>query len=101
MLKQSKFTPASCNQFKLQLDKVQAGQKITLPSIGQVPKHYGKGYQGKSLFVTEQMMEMWNFLSSDSDHSIKRVLLGPMGVGKSYLALFLAAKAYAERWLLL
>ena len=30
-----------------------------------------------------------------------RVLSGPIGVGKSYLAFFLAAKAYSKRWLLL
>jgi len=30
--------------------------------------------------------------------SSKRVLSGPMDVGKSYLALFLAVKAFAENW---
>ena len=46
-------------------------------------------------------MEIWDMMIvSDSDRSIKRVLSGPMGIGKSYLALFLAAKAYAEGWLL-
>ncbi|RUS23230.1 hypothetical protein BC937DRAFT_90349 [Endogone sp. FLAS-F59071] len=65
-----------------------------------MPKHYGEGYQGAFL-VTEQMVELWKELSGDSNRSIKRVLSGPMGVGKSYLALFLAAKAYAEGWLLL
>ncbi|ORZ18398.1 hypothetical protein BCR41DRAFT_395637 [Lobosporangium transversale] len=44
------------------------------------------------------MMELWNKFSADSDGSIRRVLAGPMDVGKSYLAIFLAAKAYAEGW---
>lgn len=48
-------------------------------------------------------MEMWRLLSSNSNRPIRRVLSGLMGVGKSYLALFLAAKAYAyaEGWSLL
>ncbi|KAF9364675.1 hypothetical protein BGX34_000776 [Mortierella sp. NVP85] len=101
MLNNEKFTPAPRNEFLRQLNNVEAGQKITLPSIGQYPKHYGEGYQELSFFITEQMVEMWSLLSSDSDRPIRRVLSGPTGVGKSYLALFLAAKAYAEGWPLL
>lgn len=101
LLGSDEFKPAPRDQFKQQLDNVQVGQRTTLPSLGQEPKYYGQGYQGKSFFVTEQMMEMWQELSSDSRNSIKRVLSGPMGVGKSYLALFLAAKAYAQGWPLL
>jgi len=101
MLNSDTFKPAPREQFKRQLNDVHIGQQITIPSLGQTPKHYGKGYQGESLLVTEQMMDVWQELSADSDRSIKRVLSGPMGVGKSYLALFLAAKAYAEGWLLL
>src|ERR1043165_8937817 len=75
--------------------------KITLPSLGQVPKHYGEGYHGISFLVTEQMEEIWNELDSNSERSIKRVLSGPSGVGKSCIALFLAAKAYSKGWRLL
>ncbi|KAG0337159.1 hypothetical protein BG004_007755, partial [Podila humilis] len=95
------FTPAPRDEFKRHLDNVQVGEEITLPSIGQTPKHYGEGYQGLSFFVTEQMVKMWHLLASNSHTPIRRVLSGPMGVGKSYLALFLAAKAYAEGWLIL
>ncbi|KAF9423162.1 hypothetical protein BGZ76_003690, partial [Entomortierella beljakovae] len=35
----------------------------------------------------------------NDEDPIQKVLAGPMGVGKSYLAIFLAAKAYAEGWL--
>ncbi|KAI7828592.1 hypothetical protein BC939DRAFT_60993 [Gamsiella multidivaricata] len=35
------------------------------------------------------------------ERTYRRVLSGPIGVGKSYLSYFLAAKAYAERWLVL
>ncbi|KAF9369436.1 hypothetical protein CPC16_004504 [Podila verticillata] len=101
MLNSEQFTSAPRNKFKQQLDDIQVGQRVTLPSIGQRPKHYGEGYQELSFFITEQMVEMWRLLSSNSDRPIRRVLSGPMGVGKSYLALFLAAKAYAEGWLLL
>ena len=45
------------------------------------------------------MIEIWNMLASDRDSSTKRVLSGPVGIGKLYFALFLAAKAYAEGWL--
>ncbi|KAF9429022.1 hypothetical protein BGZ76_001957 [Entomortierella beljakovae] len=92
------FKPASRDEFKKALDGKKAGDEITLPSIGQKPKHYGQGFQGKSIFITEQMVEVWKQFSEDSEDSIKRVLAGPMGVGKSYLALFLAAKAYSEGW---
>ncbi|KAF9956630.1 hypothetical protein BGZ65_002554 [Modicella reniformis] len=101
MLNSGEFTPAPRNEFKQLLDNMEVGQKITLPSIGQHPKHYGEGYQELSFFITEQMVRLWHLLSSDSNRPIRRVLSGPMGVGKSYLALFLAAKAYAEGWLLL
>ncbi|KAK3821776.1 MAG: hypothetical protein J3Q66DRAFT_334266 [Benniella sp.] len=101
MLDNGEFTPAPRNEFKQLLGDMKVGQEITLPSIGQQPKHYGEGYQELSFLITEQMLEMWHLLSSDSSRPIRRVLSGPMGVGKSYLALFLAAKAYAEGWLLL
>ncbi|KAG0351246.1 hypothetical protein BGZ54_003348, partial [Gamsiella multidivaricata] len=80
MLNSEMFIPAPRDEFKQQLDNMQVGQQIILPSIGQSPKHYGKGYQGLSFFVTEQMMEMWRLLSSNSNRPIRRVLSGPMGV---------------------
>ena len=67
-------------------------------SLGQAPKYFGQGTQGGQFFVTEQMMEVWELLANDTHHPIKKVLSGPMGVGKSYLAWFLAAKAYASGW---
>ncbi|UZO20554.1 uncharacterized protein OCT59_012977 [Rhizophagus irregularis] len=101
MLACEKFRPAPRNEFEKLLKDLQIGQNIMLPSLGQEPKNYGEDYQGRSFLITEQMIEIWNMLASDSDRSIKRVLSGPVGVGKSYLALFLAAKAFAEGWLLL
>ncbi|KAI7816778.1 hypothetical protein BC939DRAFT_497157 [Gamsiella multidivaricata] len=101
MLNAGEFTPEPRDEFKQQLDDMQVGQQIILPSIGQRPKHYGQGYQKLSFFITEQMVEMWRLLSSNNDRPIRRILSGPVGVGKSYLALFLATKAYAEAWPLL
>jgi hypothetical protein len=47
------------------------------------------------------MTDIWDKLSANSDHSIKYVLSGPMGVDKSYISYFLASKAYAEKWKIL
>ncbi|KAF9979888.1 hypothetical protein BGZ79_006443, partial [Entomortierella chlamydospora] len=99
MLHDKQFSPAPREEFKHHLDNKKLGDIITLPLLGQEPKHYGEGYQGSSFFITEQMMEMWEKFSANSPRAIKRLLSGPMGVGKSYLALFLASKAYAEGWL--
>ncbi|KAI7822366.1 hypothetical protein BC939DRAFT_182693 [Gamsiella multidivaricata] len=44
------------------------------------------------------MLELWKDICSEKDRIYRRVLSGPMGVGKSYLSYFLAARAYAEGW---
>jgi len=69
--------------------------------MGQDPKRFGSHGQGRTLFVTEQMLERWKDMRGDKDRIYRRVLSGPMGVGKSYLSYFLAARAYAEGWLVL
>ncbi|KAK3842240.1 MAG: hypothetical protein J3R72DRAFT_139903 [Linnemannia gamsii] len=65
--------------------------------MGQYPKEFGSHGQGHRLFVTEQMLELWEEMRGDKDRAYRR-LSGLMGVGKSYLSYFLAAKAYAEGW---
>ncbi|RIB07944.1 hypothetical protein C2G38_2212947 [Gigaspora rosea] len=62
-----------------------------------VPKHF-RGYQERTLLVNEQMIDIWSKISADSDYSIKSVLSGPIGMGKSYIAYFLVSKAYAKEW---
>ena len=101
MLESSKFVPEPRSNFETSFQNLNVGQSITLLHLGQEPKHFAEGYQGRTLLVTNQMIDIWNELSADSVHSIKRVLSGPMGVGKSYISYFLASKAYAERWLML
>ncbi|RHZ64411.1 hypothetical protein Glove_325g28 [Diversispora epigaea] len=101
MLQSKKFVPDNHIDFQNAFQNLSACQSITLPHLGQEPKHFAEGYQGRTLLVTEQMIDIWNKLSADSDHSIKHVLSGPMGVGKSYISYFLASKAYAEEWLVL
>ncbi|CAG8613256.1 11032_t:CDS:2 [Ambispora gerdemannii] len=101
MLESGKFVPDNCIDFQNAFQNLSARQSITLPHFGQEPKHFAEGYQGKALLVTGQMIDIWDKLSADSDHSIKRVLSGPMGVDKSYITYFLAVKAYAEGWLML
>ncbi|KAF8958824.1 hypothetical protein BGZ46_001882, partial [Entomortierella lignicola] len=98
LLNDDQYKPESRDSFRRAFDGKRAGDQISLPSFGQEPKGYGEGFQGKSFFITEQMMALWEEFSKDSKHSIKKVLAGPMGVGKSYLAIFLAARAYAEGW---
>ncbi|GES93088.1 hypothetical protein GLOIN_2v1482214 [Rhizophagus clarus] len=101
MLESDKFAPNLCATFRAAFQNFYVGQSIDLPHLGQKPKHFAEGYQGKKLLVTEQMIGIWNELSKDSDHSIKRVLSSPMGVGKSYISYFLVSKAYAKGWLIL
>ncbi|KAG0092104.1 hypothetical protein BGZ93_003296 [Podila epicladia] len=82
-------------------NNLRAGDEISIPSLGQIPKDFGLHGQGHRLFVTEQMLELWEDMRDDKGRTYRRVLSGPMGVGKSYLSYFLAAKAYAEGWLVL
>ncbi|KAF8942044.1 hypothetical protein BGZ47_006926 [Haplosporangium gracile] len=69
--------------------------------MGQTPKEFGRHGQGRRLFVTEQMVELWEDMRGDQEFTYRRVLSSPMGVGKSYFSYFLAAKAYSEGWLVL
>ncbi|RUP45519.1 hypothetical protein BC936DRAFT_148062 [Jimgerdemannia flammicorona] len=98
MLNDKKFAPAPYVAFHAFRNDLNAGDEIVVPKIGQSPKHFGEYFHQRKLLITEQMLSVWQEISVDRENSLKRVLSGPMGVGKSYLALFLAAKAYAERW---
>ncbi|KAG0330758.1 hypothetical protein BG004_001989, partial [Podila humilis] len=80
---------------------LQPGDVITTPRMGQILEHFGRHGLGQTLVVTEQMLELWRDMSGDQDHTYKRILSGPMGVGKSYPSCFLSARAYAEGWLTL
>ncbi|CAG8501125.1 14816_t:CDS:1, partial [Acaulospora colombiana] len=101
MLESDEFVPDKRIDFKNAIQNLGARKSITLPHLGQEPKYFAKGYQGRTLLVTKQMIDIWDELSVDSEHSIKRVLSGPMGVGKSYISYFLASKAFAEGWVIL
>ncbi|KAF9173088.1 hypothetical protein BGX21_002028 [Mortierella sp. AD011] len=91
MLENVKFKPYPRTDSS-SLFNVKAGDQITTRSLGQKPKFFGEGYQGHEFFVTEQVMELWKELESESEHSIKRCLSGPMSVGKSYIACSLPPK---------
>ncbi|KAF0498169.1 hypothetical protein F8M41_020602 [Gigaspora margarita] len=97
MLESDRFVPDPCTAFKDAFQNLYVGKSITLPHLGQVPKYF-EGYQERTLLVTKQMIDIWDKISADSNYSIKRVLSGPMGVGKSYISYFLASKAYTEEW---
>ncbi|KAF9278412.1 hypothetical protein BGZ88_000583 [Linnemannia elongata] len=96
-----KFEPKPRAAFDHLKDDLRVGDAIIVPSMGQTPKMFGSYDQGHRLFVTEQMLELWEDMRGDQEFTYRRVLSGPMGVGKSYLSYFLAAKAYAEGWLVL
>jgi hypothetical protein len=101
MLESDEFVPEPRENFETAFQDLNFSRSITLPSLGQEPKLFAEGYQGRTFLVTKQMTDIWDKISADSDHSIKYVLSGPMGVGKSYISYFLASKAYAEKWKIL
>src|SRR5688572_21825615 len=102
MLMGNRFDPDSRSEFTQMLNGVEAGSQIKIKNLGQRPKHFAEGDQGTQFIITELMIDVWRKLdSNDCIHSIKRILSGPFGVGKSYLAWFLAAMAYASGWLTL
>ncbi|KAG0198791.1 hypothetical protein BGX33_012070 [Mortierella sp. NVP41] len=101
ILANTEFEPEPRAAFDHLKDDLRAGDAITVPSMGQTPKEFGRHGQGRRLFVTEQMLELWEDMRGDQEFTYRRVLSGPMGVGKSYLSYFLAARAYAEGWLVL
>ncbi|RIA79425.1 hypothetical protein C1645_840727 [Glomus cerebriforme] len=100
MLMDKEFEPDLHSEFASLL-KVRVRSKIMVKNLGQRPKHFTEGYQGTQFLIIEIMMNIWRELDSNSEHSIKKVLSGPFGVRKSYLAWFLAAIAYASNWLTL
>ncbi|KAF9127204.1 hypothetical protein BG015_004577 [Linnemannia schmuckeri] len=101
ILANTEFEPEPRAAFDHLKDDLRAGDAIIVPSMGQTPKEFGRHGQGRRLFVTEQMLELWEDMRGDQEFTYRRVLSGPMGVGKSYLSYFLAARAYAEGWLVL
>ncbi|KFH68113.1 hypothetical protein MVEG_06843 [Podila verticillata NRRL 6337] len=101
ILLSTEFVPEPRVAFDHLKDNLQAGDSIIMPSMGQSPKDFGRYGQPDRLFVTEQMLNLWEDMCGDKERTYRRVLSGPMGVGKSYLSYFLAARAYAEGWLVL
>ncbi|KAF9982347.1 hypothetical protein BGZ79_005965, partial [Entomortierella chlamydospora] len=100
ILEGSSLKPAPRSQFA-PLKDVKPGDSIIIPPMGQSPKDFGKYNKDSILLITEQMLELWNEMQGQQRITYRRVLSGPMGVGKSFLSYFLAARAYAEGWLTL
>ncbi|KAF9958522.1 hypothetical protein BGZ65_001377 [Modicella reniformis] len=102
MLESDEFAPEPRTAFSHLKNNLHAGVAIDMPYLGQTPKEYSSG---QPFFVTEQMIEIWNEIQNgdeeDKHRVYRRVLSGPMGVGKTYLTYFLAASAYAEKMLTL
>jgi len=101
ILASTEFVPEPRAAFGHLKANLAAGDAIIIPSMGQHPKEYVSRGKDAKLFVTEQMLALWEDKRGDQKRTYRRVLAGPMSVGKSYLSYFLAAKAYAEGWLVL
>ncbi|ORZ17560.1 hypothetical protein BCR41DRAFT_50421 [Lobosporangium transversale] len=94
MLNETSLQPESRLNFS-SLKDVKVGEEVEIRSLGRSPKFFGLASQ--NLLVTEQMMELWEAMT-ESKFPFTKCLSGPMGVGKSYITWFLAAKAYAHGW---
>ncbi|KAG0051779.1 hypothetical protein BGZ83_003305 [Gryganskiella cystojenkinii] len=94
----TEFVPEIRTAFAHLKDDLRVGDPIIMPSMGQIPNAFELHRQGHKLFVTEQMLQLWEDMRGDQERTYRRVLSGPMGVGKSYLSYFLVASAYAEGW---
>ncbi|KAG0361522.1 hypothetical protein BG005_008112 [Podila minutissima] len=101
ILASTEFVPEPRTAFDRLKNDLRAGDAIDIPSMGQTPKDFGRHGVAGRFFVTEQMLELWEEIHGEQDYTYRRLLSGPMGVGKSYLSYFLAARAYAEGWLVL
>ncbi|KAG0054491.1 hypothetical protein BGZ89_002631, partial [Linnemannia elongata] len=83
ILANTKFEPKPRAAFDHLKDNLRVGDAIIVPSMGQTPKMFGRHDQGHRLFVTEQMLELWEDMRGHQEFTCRRVLSGPMGVGKS------------------
>ncbi|KAG0036088.1 hypothetical protein BGZ89_008457, partial [Linnemannia elongata] len=83
ILASTEFVPEPRAAFDHLKDDLRAGDAIIAPSMGQTPKEFGRHGQDRRLFVTEQMLELWEDMRGDQEFTYRRVLSGPMGVGKS------------------
>ncbi|KAG0346479.1 hypothetical protein BG004_001646 [Podila humilis] len=100
-LANTEFAPEPRAAFAHLRNNLRPGNAITILRMGQSPNYFEIHGLGQTLFVTEQMLELWKDISGDKGKTYKRILSGPRGIGKSYLSHFLAARAYAEGWLML
>ncbi|CAG8471924.1 16523_t:CDS:2 [Funneliformis caledonium] len=100
MLSSSKFASDPHISF-VAIKNLQVGQHFILPNFSQESKHFAESYLKRKLYVTNQMINVWNNISKDQLHFFKRILSGPIGIEKSYIMLYLIARAYAEGWQIL
>ncbi|ORZ08566.1 hypothetical protein BCR41DRAFT_359422, partial [Lobosporangium transversale] len=99
MLENPEDPPDPRNEFDHLNGDNQPGDRVDIPSLGLTPKEFEE--YNSEFMITDQMLELWKEISAEQRFSYQRVLSGPMGVGKSYLSYFLAAKGYAKGWLTL
>ncbi|KAF9414311.1 hypothetical protein BGZ76_004884, partial [Entomortierella beljakovae] len=100
-LNSKELQPAPRDQFSHLKNNLIPGQKVQVPDLGQIPKEFQLYNESQNLLITDQMIKLWDEMKSPQRIAYRRVLSGPMGIGKSYLSYFLAARTYAEGWLTL
>ncbi|KAG0248748.1 hypothetical protein BGZ95_007872, partial [Linnemannia exigua] len=68
LLANTEFGPETQAAFDHLKGSFGVGDGITLPSMGQLPKEFGRNSQGhNNLFVAEQMLELWEDMLGDKD----------------------------------
>ncbi|KAG0244110.1 hypothetical protein BG011_003040, partial [Mortierella polycephala] len=66
-LESAELEPDPRKAFDYLKNDLQAGDAINIPSMGQVPKDFGIHDQNHKVFVTEQMLELWEDMRGDKD----------------------------------
>ncbi|KAG0050486.1 hypothetical protein BGZ83_004727 [Gryganskiella cystojenkinii] len=89
ILSGTKFVPEPCMAFDHLKDNLRAGDSIFMSSMGQEPKDFGLHGQQNKLFVTEQMLEIWEEMRGDKERELdgKKEDESELEVVKRFLAI--------------
>ncbi|KAF8929429.1 hypothetical protein BGZ47_001061 [Haplosporangium gracile] len=101
ILASTEFAPDSRTVFDRLKNNFRAKDSIDVPHMGQTPQGVRTSWSGSQAFSYRANTGTLGGYDGDQEFTYRRVLSGLMGVGKSYLSYFLAAKAYSEGWLVL
>jgi hypothetical protein len=71
ILASTEFVPDPQTAFDRLKNNFRAGDSIDVPHMGQTPKEFGSHGQGQTLFVTEQMLGLWENMHGDKDRTFR------------------------------